>query len=222
MPSLHRDGDVFVLDLGTDENRFHPDWITAVSGALDEVESAEGPRALVTTGTGKFFSNGLDVEWIGANPDRLEAYLVDVEELLARVLTLAMPTVAAVQGHNFGAGAMLALCHDFRIMRADRGYFCLPEVDLGMPFSEGMAKLVQGRLDKQTAHEAMTTGRRYGGTDALAARIVDAVAAEGAVLATALEVARPLTTKPAKSLGAIKTRMYGDVATALRSTHVTT
>jgi len=216
MPSLQRDGDVFVLDLGADENRFHPDWITAVNTALDEVEGTAGPRALVTSATGKFFSNGLDVEWLGAHPDELGSYIADVQHLLARVLTLPVPSVAAVQGHNFGAGAMLALAHDFRVMRADRGFFCLPEVDINMPFTAGMAALVQGRLEKQTAHEAMTTGRRYGGTDALAARIVDAVADEGKVLTTAVEVARPLAGKPADALRAIKSRMYADVTAALR------
>ena len=65
MPTLDRHDDVFVLDLGDTENRFHPDWLTAVHAALDEVEAAEGPRALVTAATGKFFSNGLDLTgWV--------------------------------------------------------------------------------------------------------------------------------------------------------------
>ena len=54
MPVLDRHDDVYVLDLGDGENRFHPDWISAVDAALDEVEKAEGPRALVTAATGKF------------------------------------------------------------------------------------------------------------------------------------------------------------------------
>ena len=68
-----------------------------------------------------------------------------------------MPTVAAVQGHVFAAGAMFALSHDVRVMRADRGFFCLPEVDIRIPFSTGMSALVQGRLVKQVAHEAPTS-----------------------------------------------------------------
>jgi enoyl-CoA hydratase/carnithine racemase len=217
MTTLDRDGEVFVLDLGSDENRFHPDRLAAIHAALDEVEATDGPRALVTSATGKFFSNGLDLDWLGAHPDELQPYVTSVEALLARYLTFPAPTVAAVQGHNFGAGAMLALANDFRIMRADRGFFCLPEVDLGMPFTAGMTALLLARLEKQTAHEAMTTGRRYGGTDAAAARIVDAVADEDTVLTTAVELARTLAGKPAESLGAIKLQLYRDVVTALRS-----
>ncbi|EXG79646.1 enoyl-CoA hydratase-related protein [Cryptosporangium arvum] len=216
MPTLQKDGEVFVLDLGDTENRFHPDWLAEVHTALDEVEAAAGPKALVTTATGKFFSNGLDLDWLGTHADELSEYISAVQALLARYLAFPAPTVAAVQGHNFGGGAMLALAHDFRVMRADRGYFCLPEVDLGMPFTAGMTALVRSRLEKQTAHEAMTTGRRYGGVDAAAARIVDAVADEGEVLATALTIARPLTGKPAGAVGTIKAGIYAEVLTALR------
>lgn len=218
MANLERDGEVYVLDLGDTENRFHPDWLAAVQDHLTTVEAADGPRALVTTATGKYFSNGLDLEWLSANTARFAEYVIDVHALLSRVLAMPVPTVAAVQGHAFAGGAMLALAHDFRVMRADRGFFCLPEVDINIPFSRGMAGLIQGRLSKKTAHEAMTTGRRYGGTDALSAGIVDAVAHEDDVLSAAIELARPLAGKAGPTLGTIKARMYPDALAALRDT----
>ncbi|MGE5287839.1 MAG: enoyl-CoA hydratase-related protein [Micromonosporaceae bacterium] len=216
MPRLDRHDDVFVLDIGDTENRFHPDWITSVNALLDEVEKAEGPRALVTAATGKFFSNGLDLDWLFAHADQAGGYIVSVHELLARVLALPMITVAALQGHTFAAGAMLSLAHDFRVMRADRGYWCLPEADINLPFSPGMSALIQARLNPQTAHEAMTTARRYGGHDALAAAIVDHTADEGTVRRTAIEIARPLAAKAGPTLGTIKTRMYAPALDALR------
>lgn len=207
---LERNGDVFVLDIGDGENRFHPDWIAGFNAALDEVEAAEGPKALVTSATGKFWSNGLDLDWVQANPNEGASYLSSVHRLFGRVLGLGVPTVASIQGHCFAAGAMISLAHGFRVMRADRGFWCLPEVDIGIPFSPGMAALVQARLSKKTAHEAMTTGRRYGGVDALAAGIVDATASEGAVLDVATGIAASLAGKAGPVLGAIKARMYED------------
>jgi enoyl-CoA hydratase/carnithine racemase len=85
-----------------------------------------------------------------------------------------------------------------------------------MPFTPGMNALIIARLPQPTAHAAMTTGRRYGGTDALEARIVDAVAAEDDVLRVALEMAAPLASKPGAALEAIKERMYEDALRALR------
>ena len=216
MPELKRDGEVFLLDLGSGENRFHPDWVAEFDAALDEVEAAEGPKALVTTATGKIWSNGLDLDWLGAHTDKLSSYLVSVHELFARVLAFPAPTVAAIQGHCFAAGAMIAIAHDFRVMRADRGFFCFPEVDIQIPFTPGMAALIQSRLSKKSAHEAMTTGRRYGGTDAFGAGIVDAVAGEGEVLDAALALARPLAGKPGATLGTIKSRMYAEALRVLR------
>lgn len=217
MPALERSGDVFVLDLGDTENRFHPDWLASVNAALDEVEGAEGARALVTTATGKFFSNGLDLEWLATHEDERGGYVSVVQHLLARVLALPVVTVAAVQGHAFAAGAMLTLTHDFRVVRADRGFWCLPEVDIQIPFTPGMSALIQARLAPQTAHEAMTTGRRYGGTEALAAGIADRAVPEDAVRSTAVELAGALAGKAGSTLGTIKARMYGPALDSLRS-----
>jgi enoyl-CoA hydratase/carnithine racemase len=66
----------------------------------------------------------------------------------------------------------------------------------------------------------MTTARRYGGTDALSAGIVDQVADEGKVLATAVELARPLAGKAGATLGAIKTQMYAPTLAVLREKNV--
>jgi Delta3-Delta2-enoyl-CoA isomerase len=222
MPSLTpapEAGDVLVLDLGGDENRFHPDWMTTVSGLLEDVAHRPGPLALVTTATGKIFSNGLDLEWLREQDDRrFVDYVIAVHELFAKLIELPVPTVAAIQGHAFAAGGMLTLAHDFRVMRADRGFFCLPEVDLGIPFTVGMTSLVRSRLTTRTAVEAMTTARRYGGTDAQAAGIVDLAVAEEQVLPTAVKYAAELAPKAGPALGLIKQRLFAPTVAALRDT----
>jgi Delta3-Delta2-enoyl-CoA isomerase len=170
----------------------------------------------VTAADGKYWSTGLDLDWLGANPDTAQAFLDDVQRTLARVLLLPTATVAAIQGHAFAAGAVLALGHDVRVMREDRGYFCLPEVDLPLPFTPGMAALIQAKLDPSVAHEAMTTGRRYGGGDAAAVRIVAAAVEEAAVVTDATARAQAIGGKHAATLATIKEQMYGAAATLLR------
>jgi enoyl-CoA hydratase/carnithine racemase len=217
MPTLRRDAEVYVLDLGDDENTFTPDWMSAVTGLFEEVAIAPGPRALVTTGRGKFFSNGLDLDWLAGHGDRLGEYVGAVHELLAAVLTLPVPAVAAINGHAFGAGAMLALAHDFRVMRADRGYMCFPEVDIRIPFTPGMAALVQAKLTPAAAVVAMTTGQRFGGPAAVTAGLADEAVAADEVLSQAVDRAAALAGKDPGTLGAIKSTMYGSVAGALRA-----
>ncbi len=207
--------DIAVLNLGDDENRFSPQWLETVNGFLDRVESGEA-KALVTTAEGKFYSNGLDLDWLAAHGDRGSWYVDQVQKLLARVLVAPVPTIAAVNGHAFGAGSMLAIAHDFRIMRVDRGYFCFPEVDIRIPFSDGMAKLIQAKLTPAAAVEAMTTGRRYGGDDAEAAGLVTATAPEDKVTSTAIDLVAPLKGKDPGTLQAIKSTMFAGAAAALR------
>jgi enoyl-CoA hydratase/carnithine racemase len=216
MPELHRQEEVYLLDLGDDENRFSLDWMTSVSALLDEVSKQPAPRALVTVARGKFYSNGLDLDWVLAHLDQRDAYIGDVHALLAKMLALSMPTVAAVNGHAFGGGAILAMAHDWRLMRADRGYFCFPEVDIRLEFTPGMAALIQAKLTPAAAVTAMTTGRQYGGSEAFTAGLVDLALPEAEVLPQAIELVRPLAGKDPGTLGAIKSTMYAQALAALQ------
>lgn len=212
---LQRDGDVHILRFDAGENRFSPGFLDEVEDALDTVAKNDGPGALVTAGTGKFYSNGLDLDWLSANQDRFEEYLRRVHGLFARVLELPMPTVAALNGHAFAGGGMLALCHDHAVMRTDRGYFCLPEVDLGMSFTPGMNLLIKERLPRATAHEAMLTGRRYTAEQARDAGIVQRTAPEEEVLAAAVELAAASAGRNGGTVAKIRTDLYRPVLDAL-------
>jgi enoyl-CoA hydratase/carnithine racemase len=198
------------------ENRVNPPFLEALGEALDEVEAAAGPAALVTTGEGKFYSNGLDLVWMrGQKPEALGAFLASFQGLLARLLAFPLPTVAALGGHAFAGGAMLALAHDFRVMREDRGYFCIPEVDLGFPLAPGLVALLRARLPRTVLHEAVVTGRRYGGPEAVAAGIAEAAVPEAEVVPSAVERAAGLAGKDRATLAALKRGIYAETLAVL-------
>ena len=193
-------------------------WLDAMNEALNEVDAAESPKALVTTGSGRFYSNGLDLEpLLAAGPESMAAFVADAEKLFARIITTPYITVAACNGHTFAAGAMLSLCHDFRVMRSDRGYFCLPEVDLGIPFTPGMDALIKRRLPPLVAHEVMVTGTRYGGDAAAARGIVHHSVVEAAVVPQAMEIAAGLAAKAGPTMRTIKVRLYSDLIELLEN-----
>ena len=203
-----REGDVFVLAMLAGENRFNPDMLGAFDEALSEVEGSEGSAAVVLTGGGKFFSNGLDLDWMGQNTNRVGEVVNGLQALYGRLLSFPMTVVTAINGHAFAGGGMLALASDQRVMREDRGFFCLPEVDIRIPFSPGMAALVQAKLTPAVAHEVMLTGRRYGGAEAESAGIVDLTCPEDGVLPAAIERAAELAGKDRGTVQAIKQTMY--------------
>ena len=125
---MKKEGRVFIVTLKNGENRFSSAFVGELNKALDEVEQgarqdgAEGGAAMVMTAEGKFFSNGLDLEHALGNPSFVPT---EFEPLLRRVLSFPIPTVAAINGHAFAGGFMLALAHDYRIMRKGRGFLCL-------------------------------------------------------------------------------------------------
>ncbi|HUB38251.1 MAG TPA: enoyl-CoA hydratase/isomerase family protein [Streptosporangiaceae bacterium] len=215
MIELDQDGNVFVLRMRSGENRFNLEWLDGVNEALDRAEATEGPCALVTTGDGKFYSNGMDLDWLATVPDQAGDYLRAIYRLLGRVLSFPAITVAAVNGHAFGAGALLTVAHDYAVMRADRGYWCMPEADLGLPLTAEYVSLLKPKLPGRTTHEALVTGRRYGGSEALAAGIVHGVAPEGEVLAEAVKIAASLAGKDRRTLAEHKRLLYGDAIAAL-------
>lgn len=217
MPALSVEGPIWTLDLGSGENRFHPDWMGEVEAALDKVESSSEPVALVTTATGRFYSNGLDLDWLGAHPDQHDAYIARVERLFARVLTLPVPTVAAINGHAFGAGALVAMAHDHRVMRSDRGFFCFPEVDIGLPFTPGMSALASCKVTPRTAVDAMTTGHRFTAPEALASGLIDAAGDLDSLHEEAAGLVRHLAGKDRRTLGTIKATLFAETAAALIS-----
>ncbi len=207
----HDDG-VAVLRMVDGENRFNRRSIDRWHKIIDELSSFDGPLALVITGGGKFFSNGLDLDWFGEHPEMAGGVVDDVHLLFGRMLLLPAYTVAAINGHAFAGGAMLSCACDVRVMRSDRGYWCLPEVDLGLPFTEPMKEVVTVRLPRAAAYDAIMTGRRYTAEAAHAIGIVEHVEAEDDVVDRAIELAGVMAHKDRSVIAEHKRMLFGPSA----------
>jgi enoyl-CoA hydratase/carnithine racemase len=171
---------------------------------------------VTTGGTEKFYSNGLDLDWMGGD-GRAEAgtFLDTVLGCLGRLLGFPVPTVAAINGHAFAAGGMMALAHDFRVMRADRGFFCLPEVDINLPLAPGMTALIKAKLGGRVLRDVVLTGARIGGADAAAREIVDEAVAAEEVLPRAVARAAALAAKDRATYAALKRGLYAEALAIL-------
>jgi enoyl-CoA hydratase/carnithine racemase len=160
------ENDVAVITLNDGENRFNPPFLASFLGALNAVEQETGARALVVTSSHqKIFSNGIDLEWLtplvqSGKDEEAKAFFRRMMDLFQRILMYPMPTVAAISGHAFAGGAILCCAFDFRFMRSDRGFFCFPEVDLGIPFLPGMIAIITRAMSLQVFEEMQYTGMR--------------------------------------------------------------
>ncbi len=221
MIDLERDGELFILTMNDGENRWNTTFVRAYAKALDEVEASTGPAALITRSANeKFFSNGLDLDWISAsaNADEAESrggdrsvFGDEFMTLMGRIITLPVPTVAAINGHAFGAGLMNAMCHDVRIMRSDRGFVCANEMQLGMVIPRPELALFRHKLPAHTFFETVQLARRWAGPDALAAGIVSQITSAEELLDAARKRASELAPLGAnrKAYGAQKESIFG-------------
>lgn len=218
-------GTVVVLTMDDDQNRWNTRFTRELDAALDEVEATEGPATLVTASSNeKFFSNGLDLEWIssrGEHPggDR-KVFADEAMTLFSRMITFPMPTVAAVNGHCFGAGLMIALSHDVRVMREDRGFLCANELELGFAIPEPELALFSHKMSPEAFHQTTVLAKRWNGPDALAAGLVQETAPLEHVRDVGIDMATDLlrVAKSREITAWTKEHLYGENA-ALRGPH---
>ena len=225
MIDLQREGEVFVLTMDDDENRWNTTFVRAFSKALDEVESSEGAASLVTTSSSaKFFSNGLDLEWRMSEGEHRggdrDAFGAEFMTLMGRIITLPVPSIAAINGHAFGAGFMCALCHDIRFMREDRGFACANEVEIGMVIPNPELALFRHKLPMNTFFETVQLARRWTGPDAVASGVAQQAHPLDSLLENAMSRAAELARLGANRTvyGRMKESIYGENA-AINNPH---
>jgi enoyl-CoA hydratase/carnithine racemase len=213
--TMTREGSVAVLTWNEGENRINLESLARLNELLDELEKVEGPLSIVLTGSGKFFCNGLDLERFADQRDEFVATLHLLEQTIGRLLVFPAYSVAAINGHAFAGGALLSCAFDYRVMREDRGYWCMNEAEIGLALDERLWSILVNRLPRATAIVAATTARRFSGPDALRFGIVEAVAGEADVLAQALVVAESMANLDRPTLGVHKRLAHGAEAANL-------
>ena len=220
MIKLEKKESIYFLTMDAEENRWNTTFVREIAKALDVIEKDEGPGALITASTNqKFFSNGLDLEWMQApenypeGGDR-EVFGEEFMYLMGRFITLPIPTVCAINGHSFGAGFMFALSHDVRIMREDRGFLCANEMQLGLPIPRPELALFKHKIPANAFFETVQLSKRWTGSDALEAGIVQEVSSFEKLPEVALIKAQELAplANDRKNFGHQKEMLYGENA----------
>ncbi len=208
---LEQHGSVWVFTMGDGENRIGSLMLDKWSEVFDRVEKADTPRALVVSGTDRFWSTGLDLDEVTSytEAERI-GFMNRFDVLLGRILVAPFITVAALNGHTIAGGALLALSHDYRIMRSDRGFMSLPSVDVGIPFTPGMSALISAKVPQPAAHDLVVSCRQIGGDEALRLGVVNRVARSEDVVSDAIDLAASMAYKNPSALRIVKRRLYPD------------
>jgi enoyl-CoA hydratase/carnithine racemase len=177
--SLRNEGKVAIISMDNGKNANNLEFAQQLLGLLKQVEEEKTNKALILTSSDeKNWSQGIDVMWLmssiqGGKKDDVKAFLSTMDEVYTYMMQYPMPIIAAMNGHTFGNGIVIAAACDFRFMRSDKGYICFPEVDMNIPFVPGLIDVILKAIPKYKFNDMILTGRKLGAQEMAEANFID-------------------------------------------------
>ncbi|KAI0749508.1 ClpP/crotonase [Daedaleopsis nitida] len=196
----HPSPSTWVIEMHNGEdNRLTDVFITkALNPALDAVEKhwRENWRAGVAKKDGglctgaviivgnrkqdKFFSNGLDFATATKDPTfKTNFFPLTFNPMLHRLVTFPIPVIAAINGHSFAGGMILALACDYRVMTDGskrNAWMCMNEIHFGATIPHSLIAVLKAKVPSpQTLRKIVVEGHRFTPGEALALGLVDHV-----------------------------------------------
>ena len=216
-----KDETVAIITMTNGENRQNLVFAKTLNAMLDEIIADKSITALIITSNDeKNFSQGIDVVWIMDHMQKNEHqpvidFINEMDNVFKKLLLAPVPSIAAINGHAFGNGSIMSCACDFRFMRSDRGFFCFPEVNIGIPFRWGMNAFVKKAIPLHILSQMQFTGNRYTAPDLEKHNIiVKACTNQEDLMASAIAFAKTLQKKRG-ILGEMKKRLYNDIIKVL-------
>lgn len=172
-------GSIAVLTMNAAENRHNPEFLSAFNQHLDQIEADQAIKSVILTSSSeKNWSLGIDLAWMSQptnTAEMISVFMSDLTKLLKRIVTFPMPIIAALNGHTYGNGSVLACACDFRFMKSDKGFFCFPEVDVLVPFLPSMFPLINKAIPQAFFNRLAMSGQRVGAQELLDNQVVEAI-----------------------------------------------
>jgi enoyl-CoA hydratase/carnithine racemase len=187
-------------------NALNSAMVEELNAAIEQAKTSDSVRGVVlASDRAKFFSGGFDVmEVFGYDRETMTEFFGRFIDLYEGMLRLAKPVVAAVSGHAFAGGAVLALASDARVMAEGEFGFALNEINIGLALPPGMIRMAMVAVGTVKARELVLEGKTFTPAYALEVELASELAAPESVLERAVGRARELARKPPLTYGAIK------------------
>lgn len=199
MLDVERRGDVLRLRLNRPE-RLNAVTATDLDRATAELSAVDpAVRVVVLTGTGRAFSSGADLSAQADGPSTLDA----ANRLVAAIVELDRPVVAAVNGPAAGVSCSIALAADI-VVAAEGAYFVLPFTGIGLMPDGGASLLVPANVGRARAMHMALLPDRMSAAEAYAAGLIYRVVPDADFEAAVDEVVGRLAAGSRPALAAAK------------------
>lgn len=175
-----------------------------IEAVLDS-QVVKASKALVLTGTGRFFSGGLDLKIVPTySSGEQRDFLGVLNRVIARLYACPVPVVAAVNGHAIAGAFILALASDYRIGPTGTAQFGLTEARVGIPFPAVPMIVLRAECAPQDVRYSTLFARTFGPDEARTRGVLDELRPPEAVLERAIEVAGDMASMPADAYQRVK------------------
>lgn len=218
-----KDETVAILTMTNGANKQNLDFANTMNAMLDEIIADKTVTALIITSNDeKNFSQGIDVEWILDKAQKKEYqpvidFIRGMDVVFKKLVAYPVPVIAAINGHAFGNGSIMSCACDFRFMRSDKGFFCFPEVNLGIPFRAGMNAFIKKAVPMYKLVEMQLTGNRYTAKEMEAHHVIlKACEDQADLMAQALAFAKTFKKKRG-IFGELKKRLHKEIIEILEA-----
>jgi 3,2-trans-enoyl-CoA isomerase len=205
--TLEREEGILVITLARGKaNALNCEMVEELQQALNHARADERTHGVVLTSSApKMFCGGFDVQEVFSYaPDKLTRYMAHFIRLFDTLRHLPKPTVAAISGHSYAGGSILALACDERIMAEGDFQFALNEVTLGVVLPPRMVQALAAVVPGPTARQMFLEGHAWRAQEALSHGIVEELVPAGNIRHRALTIARQLASKPPRAFSAHK------------------
>lgn len=186
-------------------NALTPAFLKDFDHVFHLIENTDDARAvLIASECPEFFSVGDDVTKLKEIDDELISLQPKAHEMMNRLESIPLPTIAAINGHALGGGLELALCCDFRFMGAGSGRIGLPEVRLGMIPAFGGTQRLPPLVGKAKAVEMMFKGLQLLPEEARNIGLINDVFPKDALYEKSFDYAKRLARQATGAIARIK------------------
>jgi Delta3-Delta2-enoyl-CoA isomerase len=200
-------------------NAFNDNLIDEMSRTFAELALDPSVRAIVLTGTGKFFSFGFDIpQFLGYDEARFTRYLTAFTRLYREIFLHPKPVVAKLNGHTIAGACMIATACDYRLMVPGKARISLNEINFGSSVFAGSVEMLKLLVGPRNAENLLYSGAMYTAEEALRMGLVDRVVSEENLEEETMKVAREYAARDPDAFRSIKGLLRRAVAERMEKT----
>jgi Delta3-Delta2-enoyl-CoA isomerase len=191
--------------------------IDELSDCFHELSSDPQVKAVILTGSGKFFSFGFDIpHFMGHSKEDFTRYLTKFTDFYTELFVFPKPVIAALNGHTIAGGCMIATACDNRIMVTGKPKISLNEITFGSSVFAGSVDMLKACVGHQNAESILYSGGMYSAEQALDLGLVHQVSSEENLLADAKRVADNFANNSGQAFQSVKNLLRRPVAEEMK------